>query len=62
MAFAPVENPKYAVAVMLKGTNAEISASTGGKLAGPLAKAMLDAVFAIDPPAGSVPTTTQPGL
>ena len=46
----PAEQPKYAVAVMLKGTNAEISAGTGGRLAGPIAKAMLDAVFEIDPP------------
>jgi peptidoglycan glycosyltransferase len=50
VAFAPVEEPKYVVAVMLKGTNAEISAGTGGRLAGPIAKAMLDEVFAIDPP------------
>jgi len=50
IAFAPADAPKYAVAVMIKGTNAEISASTGGQLAGPLAKQMLDAVFAIDPP------------
>jgi peptidoglycan glycosyltransferase len=72
VAFAPVEQPKYAVVVMLKGTNAEISASTGGKLAGPIAKQMLDAVFEIDPPLapgastpssvppGSVPATTVP--
>jgi hypothetical protein len=33
---------------MLKGTNAEISASTGGRLAGPIAKAMLDAALALD--------------
>ncbi len=45
VAYAPVEDPKYVVAVMLKGTNAEISASTGGRLAGPIAKAMLDEVF-----------------
>ncbi len=50
VAFAPVEQPKYAVAVMLKGTSAEISAGTGGRLAGPLAKAMLDEMFAIDRP------------
>ncbi len=54
-AFAPADAPKYAVAVMLKGTNAEISASTGGRLAGPIAKAMLDAMFDVDPPAGSRP-------
>ena len=51
VAFAPADAPQYAVAVMLKGTNAEISASTGGRLAGPIAKAMLDEVFAIAPPA-----------
>jgi len=65
IAFAPVEQPKYAVAVMLKGTNAEISASTGGQLAGPIAKAMLDAVFAADAAAVPVapavpPPTTEP--
>ncbi|MFM9225223.1 MAG: penicillin-binding transpeptidase domain-containing protein, partial [Actinomycetota bacterium] len=36
-AFAPAEAPKYAVAVMLKGTSDEISAGTGGRLAGPIA-------------------------
>jgi hypothetical protein len=51
VAYAPFEQPKYAVAVMLKGTNAEISAGTGGRLAGPIAKAMLDAAFDVDPPA-----------
>jgi peptidoglycan glycosyltransferase len=50
VAFAPIEQPKYAVAVMLKGTDADISAGTGGRLAGPLAKAMLDEMFKIDPP------------
>ncbi len=55
VAFAPVEEPKYAVAVMLKGTNAEISAGTGGRLAGPIAKAMLDEVFKIDPPPAATP-------
>ncbi len=47
MAFAPANQPRYAVAVMLKGTNAEISASTGGRLAGPIAKTVLDAALAI---------------
>ena len=41
---------------MIKGTDAEISTSTGGRLAGPVAKEMLDAMFEIDPP----PTTPQP--
>jgi hypothetical protein len=59
------------VAVMLKGTNAEISASTGGHLAGPVAKAMLDEAFRIDaeqaaaaaaavPPATTPPATAPP--
>jgi peptidoglycan glycosyltransferase len=46
VAFAPADAPRYAVAVMIKGTNAEISASTGGRLAGPVAKTVLDAAFA----------------
>jgi peptidoglycan glycosyltransferase len=45
--FAPAESPQYAVAVVLKGgPNDEISAGTGGKLAGPIAKAVLDYLFA----------------
>jgi peptidoglycan glycosyltransferase len=46
VAFAPADAPRYAIAVMLKGTNAEISASTGGRLAGPVAKQVLDQAFA----------------
>lgn len=53
-AYAPADAPKYAVAVVLLGTDAEISAGTGGTLAGPLAKAMLDEMFKIDPP-GATP-------
>jgi peptidoglycan glycosyltransferase len=48
-AFAPAEAPRFAVAVMLKGTNAEISAGTGGTLAGPVAKQVLDAAIAAIP-------------
>jgi peptidoglycan glycosyltransferase len=40
-AFAPAENPRVSVAVVLKGVNAEISAGTGGRLAGPIANEML---------------------
>jgi penicillin-binding protein A len=46
--FAPAEAPRYAIAVMLKGTNAEISAGTGGQLAGPVAKTVLDHLFATE--------------
>ncbi len=42
VAFAPAEAPRLAVAVFLKGVNDEISAGTGGRLAGPIAKQMLD--------------------
>ena len=58
IAYAPFEQPKYAVAVMLKGTDAEISAGTGGRLAGPIAKGMLDAVFDVDPPTPEAPAPT----
>lgn len=59
--FAPAEAPRYAIAVMLKGTNDEISAGTGGKLAGPVAKQVLDHLFATEaasaaaPPGGAPP-------
>lgn len=46
IAFAPAEAPQFAVAVMLKGTDAEISAGTGGALAGPIAKQLLDYALA----------------
>ena len=54
--FAPAENPKYAIAVMLRGgENDEISAGTGGRLSGPIAKAVLDYMFA-----NNIPTPTSP--
>jgi peptidoglycan glycosyltransferase len=46
--FAPVEQPRYAVSVILRGTTDEISASTGGVLAGPIAKELLDYLFVTD--------------
>ena len=46
VAFAPADDPQYAVAVTILGTNEEISASTGGRLAGPVAKTVLDAALA----------------
>ena len=42
MAFAPAEAPRLAISVVLKGTTDEISAGTGGRLAGPIAQQMLD--------------------
>jgi peptidoglycan glycosyltransferase len=47
VAFAPAERPRVAVAVMLKGVDDEISASTGGRLAGPIAKVLLDDALAV---------------
>jgi penicillin-binding protein A len=45
--FAPAEAPRYAIAVVLKGgPNDEISAGTGGRLAGPIAKQVLDYLIA----------------
>jgi penicillin-binding protein A len=47
-AFAPAQAPRYAVAVVLKGTTAEISAGTGGTLAGPVARQVLDAALQVN--------------
>jgi penicillin-binding protein A len=47
VAFAPAEAPRFVVAVMLKGVNAEITAGTGGTLAGPIARQILNACLAI---------------
>ena len=49
MAFAPAEAPRVAVAVVLKGVNDVISAGTGGRLAGPVAKSLLDAALPVVP-------------
>ncbi|MCU1360231.1 MAG: penicillin-binding protein [Ilumatobacteraceae bacterium] len=46
--FAPAEAPRYAVAVILKGTTDEISASTGGRVAGPVAKQIFDYLFSTE--------------
>lgn len=46
VAYAPADAPRYAVAVVILGTSQEISASTGGRLAGPIAKRMLDLAIA----------------
>jgi len=51
-AFAPAgpgETPRVVVAVMLKGVNDTISAGTGGHLAGPIAKKMLDKALTVVP-------------
>jgi penicillin-binding protein A len=53
VAYAPADAPRYAVAVMIKGTNAEISASTGGRLAGPIARDMLNFMLRTETPAGA---------
>ena len=45
-AFAPADAPQYTVAVVLKGVNDQISAGTGGRLAGPIAKTLLDYALA----------------
>ena len=44
--FAPAEAPRFAVSVVIKGTTDQISAGTGGKLAGPIAKQVFDYLFA----------------
>ena len=46
IAFAPAAQPPYAVAVMVKATP-EVTAGTGGTVAGPIAKTVLDAALAL---------------
>jgi penicillin-binding protein A len=46
IAFAPAEDPQYAIAVTLLGTSEEINAGTGGRLAGPVAEQVLNAALA----------------
>jgi penicillin-binding protein A len=45
IAFAPADQPRYAVAVVLLDSP-EVSAGTGGRLAGPIAQAMLNQALA----------------
>jgi peptidoglycan glycosyltransferase len=47
IAFAPAQAPRYAIAVMVKATP-EVTAGTGGTVAGPIAKQVLD--FALSLP------------
>lgn len=47
VAFAPADAPRYVIAVMVKGTNAQISAGTGGTIAGPIAKKILDVALGL---------------
>jgi len=49
MGFAPAEAPKLAISVFIKGVNDAVSASTGGRLAGPIAKQVLDASLPLMP-------------
>jgi peptidoglycan glycosyltransferase len=49
MGFAPAEAPKVAISVFIKGVNDQVSASTGGRLAGPIAKQVLDAALPLLP-------------
>ena len=58
IAFAPADNPQYAVSVVLTDVQSTADvAATGGRLAGPLAKGMLDYLLT---GAGSQPITPQP--
>jgi peptidoglycan glycosyltransferase len=45
VAFAPVENPQVAVAVLIESANVEPNDISGGRLAAPIAKAVMEAVL-----------------
>ena len=58
VAFAPADDPQYAVSVVLTNVQSTADvAATGGRLAGPIAKGMLD--FLLTGP-GSTPTPPPP--
>ena len=58
VAFAPADDPQYAVSVVLTNVQSTADvAATGGRLAGPLAKGMLD--FLLSGP-GARPATPSP--
>ena len=46
-AFAPAEAPRFVISVFIKGVNDAVSASTGGRLAGPVARDVLNAALAL---------------
>ena len=46
IAFAPAVSPRYAIAVMVKAAP-EVTAGTGGTVAGPIAKQILDTALAL---------------
>jgi peptidoglycan glycosyltransferase len=56
-AFAPADAPRIAVSVMLKGVDDDISAGTGGRLAGPIAKKILDQALKVVPPNNTANST-----
>jgi peptidoglycan glycosyltransferase len=53
IAFAPAEAPKYAVAVLVEhgGTNGANAEATGGRVAAPIAKQVLETLFSNPLPA-----------
>jgi peptidoglycan glycosyltransferase len=46
-AFAPADAPRVAIAVFIKGVDDEVSASTGGRLAGPIAATVLNTALSV---------------
>ena len=46
-AFAPADAPRVAIAVFIKGVDDEVSASTGGRLAGPIAAQVLNTALSV---------------
>jgi penicillin-binding protein A len=55
--FAPADNPRVVVAVMVKASD-EVTAGTGGTVAGPIAAQVLDAVLATPDPLAPAPAVT----
>jgi penicillin-binding protein A len=61
VAFAPADNPQYAVSVVLTNVQSTADdAATGGRLAGPVAKGMLD--FMLTGPGAQPPPSPNPAI
>jgi penicillin-binding protein A len=58
IAFAPVDNPQVAIAVLVEGDDA-VGQQTGGTVAGPIARAMIEAVLQLPPSLDSGQVETE---
>jgi penicillin-binding protein A len=59
IAFAPADHPRYAIAVLIEHGGSDRAETTGGRVAAPIAKQVLETLLTTSAPAS--PCGTQPG-